>query len=285
MMAVADQVGFVGRLGVYHAYDQPRSQQTRNHRVSAMSPFAIGGVAFFCVFGAALTGMFLRSRLPDNHLSPESRDAIKLATAVIGTLSALALGLLIASAKRSFDDAGTELRTWAGRVLLVDRVMAHYGPETTEIRKTLRKLMEARLRATRENTGSERPLDHGPDVEPVQDGLRSLSPQTEAQRLLQARALQITGEIAEARWLRAETEAEGFPGMFLVMLVFWLALLFASFGLLAPGNGTVVGTLFVCALSVTGALVLIIDMDHPYLGFIRVSDAPLALALGRLGQP
>jgi hypothetical protein len=115
--------------------------------------------------------MFLRSRLPDNHFSPDSRDAIKLATAVIGTLSALALGLLIASAKRSFDDAGTELRTWAGRVLLADRVMAHYGTETTEIRGTLRKLMEARLRATRDNTLSERPLDHGPPCRGVVMGL------------------------------------------------------------------------------------------------------------------
>jgi hypothetical protein len=250
-----------------------------------MSPFVIGGIAFCCVFGAALIGMFLRSRLPGHHLSPDSKDAIKLATAIIGTLSALALGLLVASAKRSFDDAGTEVRTWAGRVVLLDRVMAHYGPETREMRGALRKLIEARLSEARGNASSERSLDDGPDVEPVQDGLRSLSPQNEAQRWLQSRALQLSGQIAEARWLRTETEAGGFPGAFLAMLVFWLALLFASFGLLAPGNATVVGTLFVCALSVTGALVLIIDMDHPYLGFIRASEAPLRLALERLGQP
>jgi hypothetical protein len=246
-----------------------------------MSPFAIGVIAFWCVFGAAATGMFLRSRLPDHHLSTESRDAIKLATAIIGTLSALALGLLIASAKRSFDDAGTELRTSAARVLLLDRVMAHYGPETAEMRTTLRKLSEARLNKA---GGGERSLDDGWDVEPIQDGLRNLSPQTDGQRWLQGRALQLSGQIAEAKWLRTETEAGGFPGAFLAMLVFWLALLFASFGLLAPGNATVVVTLFVCALSVSGALVLIIDMDHPYLGFIRVSDDPLRLALERLGR-
>lgn len=250
-------------------------------RAPRMNPLAIGGIAFLCVFGAASTGMFLRSRLPDHHLSPDSRDAIKLATAIIGTLSALALGLLIASAKRSFDDAGTELRTMAARVLLLDRVMAHYGQETAEMRGTLRKLLEARLK----EASGEGTLDEGLDVEPVQDALRNLTPQTDAQRWLQARALQLTGQIAEARWMRAETEAGGFPGMFLVFLVLWLALLFCSFGLLAPGNATIVATLFVCALSVTGALVLIIDMDHPYLGFIRISDAPLRLALERLGQP
>ncbi|WP_332685066.1 bestrophin-like domain [Bosea sp. (in: a-proteobacteria)] len=250
-----------------------------------MSPFAIGGIAFLFIFGAALLGMFLRSRLPGDHLSAESRDAIKLATAIIGTLSALALGLLIASAKRSFDDAGAETRTWAARVLLLDRVMAHYGAETAEMRASLRELVETRLSEVNDTSGSKKPPGGGFDVEPVQDGLRSLSPQTEAQRWLQSRALQLSGQIAEARWLRTDTEAGGFPGMFLVILVFWLALLFASFGLLAPGNATVVATLFVCALSVTAALVLIIDMDHPYLGLIRVSDAPLRLALERVDRP
>ncbi|GAU82851.1 DUF4239 domain-containing protein [Bosea sp. BIWAKO-01] len=245
-----------------------------------MNPYVIGGIAFLCVFGAALIGMFLRARLPEHHLSSDSRDAIKLATAIIGTLSALALGLLIASAKRSFDDAGTGLRTTAARVVLLDRVMAQYGEETREAREVLRKLLELRL----SDAGSERTLDDGLDIETVQGALRNLSPPTDAQRWLQGRALQLTGQIAEARWMRAETEVGGFPGAFLAILVFWLALLFASFGLLAPGNGTVVATLFVCALSVTGALVLIIDMDHPYLGLIRISDAPLRQALGRLGR-
>ncbi|RDJ21768.1 DUF4239 domain-containing protein [Bosea caraganae] len=249
-----------------------------------MSPFEIGGIAFVCVFGTALLGMFLRSRLPEHHLDVDSRDAIKLATAVIGTLSALALGLLIASAKRSFDDAGAELRTAAARVLLLDRVMMHYGPEAAEMRRTLRRVMETRVNGNRPQAINKTTLDDGLDIEAVQDGLRNLSPQTDGQRWLQGRALQLSGQIAEARWLRAETEAGGFPGLFLVFLVFWLALLFGSFGLLAPGNATVMATLLVCTLSVTGALVLIIDMDHPYLGFIRVSETPLRLALERLGQ-
>jgi hypothetical protein len=248
-----------------------------------MSPFAIGGIAFLCVFGAASLGMLLRSRLPDHHLSPDSRDAIKLATAVIGTLSALALGLLIASAKRSFDEAGVELRTTAARVLLLDRVLAHYGEEVAETRGTLRRLLEVRL--SQAAAAGESALDDGLDVEPVQDALRALLPLTDAQRWLQARALQLGGQIAEARWLRAETEVGGFPGAFLAFLILWLALLFGSFGILAPRNGTVVVIFLVCALSITGALVLIIDMDHPYLGFIQVSDAPLKMALKRLGQP
>lgn len=248
-----------------------------------LSPFLIGFIAFLFVFGAAAAGMFARSRLPDHHLSSDSREAIKLATAIIGTLSAIALGLLIASAKRSFDEAGAELRTSAARVVLLDRTMAQYGPETATLRETLRKSLEARLNEVRgEREGL---LHEGLDVEPIQTGLRHLVPANDGRRWLQSRALQLSGQISEMRWQRPETETGGFPGIFITILVFWLALLFASFGLLAPGNATVVVTLFVSALSVTAALVLIIDMDHPYLGFIRVSELPLRLALERLGQP
>lgn len=249
-----------------------------------MSPFAIGCIAFVFVFGAALLGMVLRSRLPEHHLASESRDAIKLATAIIGTLSALALGLLIASAKRSFDDAGADRRTSAARVLLLDRVMAHYGPETQALRMNLRKVLAERLSAEEKAVERDVPLAEGFDVEVIQDGLRNLAPQNEGQRSLQARALQVSGDIAEARWVRTETEVGGFPMPFLAVLILWFVLLFTSFGLLAPSNGTVVLTLLVCALSVSAALVLIIDMDHPYLGFIRISDMPFRTALDRMGQ-
>lgn len=248
-----------------------------------MGPVSIGIVAFLIVFGTALLGMAVRHRLPDHHLSAESRDAIKLATAIIGTLTALALGLLIASAKRSFDDAGTELRTTAARVLLLDRVLLHYGPETTEMRQMLKTILERRrAEIDSDRLGSDTSLNDGLDVEPIQDRLRDLVPKTEGQRWLQSRALQLSGQIAETRWLRPESETAGFPSAFLVFIIFWLALLFASFGLLAPGNATVVIFLLVSAISVAGALVLIIDMDHPYLGYIRVSDESLRLAIERL---
>lgn len=248
-----------------------------------MSPFLVGGFALIIVFGAAIGGMVVRSRLPEHHLSSDSKDAIKLATAIIGTLSAIALGLMVASAKRSFDEASADMRTTSARLVLLDRVLAQYGPETRDLRLTLRNLVEARLSAIAKNVDGA--LNEGFDVEEIQAALRQLSPQIEDRRWLQTRALQLSGQIAEMRWLRPESEAAGFPMAFVIILVFWLSILFASFGILAPGNPTVVVTLLASALSVTGALVLIIDMDHPYLGFIRVSDVPLQLALTRLGHP
>jgi hypothetical protein len=155
-------------------------------------------------------------------------------------------------------------------------------------RRVLAELVEARLNQTWGSGGDSSLMPEGTSndlgIEPVQDELRSLSPDTEAKRLLQSRALEVSGQIAEAHWLLVEKGGEGPPWAFLAILVFWLALLFFTFGLLAPGNGTVVCILFVCALSVAGAVFLIVDMAHPYLGFIRVSDAPLRTALAHLGQ-
>lgn len=253
-----------------------------------MKAILLGGVVFLCLSGTASIGMLLRAYLPDHHLSADSKDVIKLATAVVGTLSALALGLLIASANASHDDAETELRTSVARLVLLDRVMAHYGPETEKARGLLRRMVETRLRDVWGDLNDADQLGSSADdeagIEPVQDELRALHPLTDAQRSLQARAIQVSGLIAEAHWLLVETRGEGLPWPFLAILVFWLGLLFFTFGLLAPVNTTVICTLLVCALSVAGAVFLIVDMSHPYLGFIHVSDGPLHDALQRIGR-
>lgn len=245
-----------------------------------MSSVVLGGIVFSCLLGAALIGALLRAYLPEHHLSTESRDAIKLATAIVATLSAVALGFLTASAKTSFDHAEVELRMSVAQAVLLDRVMAHYGPETQEARSQLRKFVAAQLdRSNRD------PATDDLAIEAVQDELRSLAPQTAAQRSLQARALEVSGKIAEAHWLLVETESEQLPWSFVSILVLWLTLLFATFGLLAPSNATVICTLLVCALSVAGAVFLIVDMAHPYVGLIQVSDAPLRMGLEQLGRP
>lgn len=254
-----------------------------------LSSLLLGGLVFVFLSAATAIGMMVRGRLPDHHLNAESKDVIRLATAVVGTLSALALGLLIASAKSTYDNAEVEMRTAAARVLLLDRVMAHYGPETDNARQLLRELIEKRLTRgwTAETTdqASGKTLGEYQDIEAVQGDLRSLSPRDAVQSSLQARALEVSGMVAESHWLLVESGNEGLPWPFLIVLVYWLALLFATFGLQAPPNPTVVSILLVCALSVAGAIFLISDMANPYLGLIRVSDAPLQSALARLGQP
>jgi hypothetical protein len=244
----------------------------------------LGGIVFLCLFGAASVGLSLSPRMPKHHLSAESKDAIRLTTAIVGTLSALALGLLIASAKSAYDTADAEMKTSAGNVVLLDRVMAHYGSDTLQGRGQLRKLLDARLSQFSGDGASGAAAVVEAGVEPVQDQLRALTPRTDSQRWLQSRALDVSGRIAEGHWLLVETGNEGLPWPFLVVLVFWLAVLFATFGLLAPSNATVLIVLFVSALSVAGAVFLIVDMDNPYLGLIRISDTPLRDALQQLGR-
>jgi hypothetical protein len=167
-----------------------------------------------CLHRAALRHSARHSALATSaghHLDAESRDVIKLATVVVGTLSALALGLLIASAKTTFENANSELRTSAARVVLLDRVMARYGPEPNSARALLRTLVKARLQSAWQGGMSTPGADEGQtSIEPVQVELRVLMPKTKVQEWLQARALQVSGDIAEAHWLLAETVDEGY---------------------------------------------------------------------------
>ncbi|MBY5558531.1 DUF4239 domain-containing protein [Rhizobium leguminosarum] len=254
-----------------------------------MGSLLVGGLVFVFLSMATSIGLMVRSRLPDHHLNAESKDVIRLATAVVGTLSALTLGLLIASAKSSYDNAEVEMRTAAARVLLLDRVMAQYGPETDKARQLLRELIERRLSRgwtaeTTDETSGNAPGEYQ-DIEAVQAVLRSLLPRGSVQHSLQARAVEVSGMMAEAHWLLVESGEEGLPWAFVTVLVCWLSLLFATFGLQAPANLTVLSILLVCALSVAGAIFLVSDMANPYVGLIRVSDAPLQSAIERLGKP
>jgi len=253
-----------------------------------MSALAIGGIVFVCVFGGALLGIFLKAVLPKHHLTSESKDVIKVSTAMVATLAALVVGLLIASAKSSFDSKDSELRGAAARAVLLDRTMAEYGPETGEARNLFRQMVETKLNQIwpEESMGNvdADAIGRGPGIEIVQRKLLDLAPQNDAQRWLKSTALQISSNIAEARWLVVEQAGSSIQWPFLAILVFWLAIIFASFGLFAPWNGSVITALFVCALSVAGSIYLIVEMDQPYGGLIKISSAPLRAVLDQLSR-
>lgn len=254
-----------------------------------MSSLSIAWIVFGCVFGGALLGMFLRTVLPQNHLNAESKDVVKLGMGLIATLAALVLGLLTGSAKSAFDVQDAELKGSAADIILLDRVLAHYGPETKEIRDQIQRAIAYKLAATWPETGSAATRvdtsENTPAVERIEDEIRALSPQNDAQRALQSRALQVSGELMRTRWLVFGQEAgNAIQIPLLVVLVLWLAALFTSFGLFAPANGTVIAVLAVAALSVSGAIFLILEMNRPFEGLVKISPAPLRYALSHLGQ-
>jgi hypothetical protein len=254
-----------------------------------VGPLAISLVAFACIFGGTLLAMFFRAILPEHHVSDESKDAVKLGIGMIATLAALVLGLLIASSKGTFDTMNSGLRQTSARVILLDRVMAHYGPETMEARDLLRRYVASAIERfwpeDKFGPAVAKAREGRVDIEAVQDKLRQLSPRTDAQRWLQSRALQISGDIAEGRWLLIEQMGQSsLPMPFFVMLVFWLTFIFATFGLFSPRNATVIAVLLVCALSAAGSLFLIMELDTPYGGLIKVSSGPLRNAFVLLGK-
>ncbi len=253
------------------------------------APLTISLVAFGCIFGGVLLGMFLRVVLPEHHLSDQSMGVVKLGTGMIATLAALVIGLLIASAKGSFDIVNHGLIQTGSKIVLLDRVMAQYGPETREARNLLRRSMASAIERTWPKDKIEKreikPLDPKEGIETLQQKLLQLSPQNDAQRWLHSRALQVSGEIAETRWHLFEQVGQSSLSMpFLLILVFWLVIIFFSFGLSSPPNTTVIVILLICALSAAGSLYLIQELDQPYGGFISISSAPLRNALALIGD-
>jgi hypothetical protein len=252
-----------------------------------MGSIHISLIAFAFVFGGALLGILLRSVLPSHHLSPESKDVVKLGMGLVGTVAALVLGLLVASAKASYDTQSSELTELASKVVMLDRLLAHYGPETQEVRTLLRKFVAHGLdNMWAKNPFSASPSLEGPSVsnEMIYDKIQALSPKNEVQHEMQTQASSMIIELGKLRWLMYAQRAASVSTTLLVVLIFWLTVIFISFGLFAPHNATVIASLFFSALAVSGAILLILEMYAPYSGLIQVSSAPLRAALARLGQ-
>jgi hypothetical protein len=254
-----------------------------------VSPLTFALIAFGFIFVGTLLGMFLRTVLPEHHRSEESKAVVNLGTGMIAMLAALVIGLLIASAKGSFDTMSNGLLTMGSKIIMLDRVMAHYGPETREARDLLRRGVVSSIERTWPEEMKEqrkaKPLDSESVIETLQDKIWQLSPKNDAQRWLQSRAIQVMSDIAETRWLLSEERGQSsLPMPFMVMLVSWLVFIFFSFGLFSPRNATVIVVLLLCALSAAGSLYLIQELDRPYEGLIKVSSAPLRNALAHLGQ-
>jgi len=250
------------------------------------NPLAVSLFVFACVAGGALLGIFLHSRLRTDHLTPESKEAVRLGMALVATTVALVLGLLIASAKSYYDTGNTEIIQLAADVVFLDRILAHYGPEAQEPRAELRDSVARLVDFDRSKSKSGRTrFDPGSDgSDALYEKIQALSSGNENQKRLQAQALQLTTEIGHTRWLMFEQKSTPMPTLLLAMLVFWLTALFISFGMFVRPNVVVVTSLLISALALTGAVFLILEMYHPYSGLIQVSDAPLRAALAHLGH-
>jgi hypothetical protein len=248
-----------------------------------VSPLAKSLVVFACICGGALLGMFLRHALPGQHLNSDTKDVVRLGTGLVGTIAALVLGLLIASAKTSFDTQSTQIKQLTANIILLDGFLAQYGSETAPARAQMRRGIGTMIeRIWRENTSDlqkQAPFAASRESEEFIGLLQRLSPRDDAQRSLQDRVIQAGTEIFKTRLLLFVHDVEPIPIPFLIVLVFWLTIIFASFSLFAQPNAVVFSALLVFALSAAGAVFLILELGQPFAGLMQISDEPLRNAL------
>jgi hypothetical protein len=251
-----------------------------------MSSLALSAIIFALVLGGILLGAWLRKKLPHHHLKQDAQDVVRLGVGLIGTIAALVLGLMIASAKSSFDTQSGQVKQITANVILVDHLLTEYGAETLPIRRQLREVMigfAARLWQEKQ-TNTTRPFETNSAAEQVYMEIQALAPQTELQKSLQARAVQIATDVAQLRLLLFAENDNAIPTPFIAVLTIWLIIIFASFSLFAELNPTTFCFLALFALSASGALYLILELSQPFAGLMEIPSAPLRDALAPLAS-
>ena len=254
-----------------------------------MTSLAIALLFFGCSFAAALVGMVLHIWLPDQHLDTESREVVKLVMGLIATMSALVLGLLIASANTSYEQQSSQLKALSANLLVLDRTLELYGPDAKAVRDGL--YYDVRethdliwtpdgVRPENLSSAATRAMANA-----TVERLQKLSPNTNEERTMQAQASQEVESIIHTRLLMFMELGSSISWPFLTVLIFWIGMLFLGFGLFSRFNATVTVTLFVGALSVGGAIFLILELNDPYHGLMRLSDTPLRCQIASNSDP
>lgn len=243
-------------------------------------------MVFMIVFAGALVGMALHRALPEDHLSFDAKDVVKLAMGLIATMAALVLGMLVSTAKSSYDTRKNEVAEMSSRIVAIDQLLANYGPETKECRAELRDLVIIGLDRVWPGEASQQV-----DLRPKEDSqsfygqLQALVPKNDSQGASKTEAISMASILRLTRWrifIEAEQTSMSIP--LLVVLVAWLIAIFVGFGLFAPPNSTVIVTLVICALAVSAAIFIIMEMYTPFSGVMKISSAPIREALNQIGR-
>ena len=245
-----------------------------------MNPIFTALIISACLCAAVLLGTRVRRRLPEHHLNADTKDAVKVAVGLIATMSALLLGLLVSSAKASYDTVRSEVIQMGAKVTFLDRVLHLYGAEAAPVRARFHGALKAAIR----QMWSPDSRAAAPDVhtgDSLYLAIQSLSPHDDLQRSLKDQALGLATELAQLRTLLHAQSLASISRPLLVVVVVWLVIIFFSFALFAPPNATATLALTVSAFSVAGAIFLILEMDRPFTGLIQISSEPLVNALSQ----
>lgn len=251
-----------------------------------MSAITVFGAIFVALFGAIVVGAWLRSRVPQQHLAAETKDAVMLAMGLVSTMAALLLGLLVSGASETYDEASKTVGDLSAKVINIDSTLELYGPESARARADVRTATEdvvrhiwaeksdptARL-APRLSTGDQ-----------AYTSIMSLKPANEMQTSLKEEAIRNmydAFEISSDLYTKSQPSISPF---LLAVVVGWLGVIFISYSVFSPHNTMSVVAMLASALSVFGALVLIWELDRPFDGFMKVSAESMRIAIAGAGE-
>lgn len=252
-----------------------------------MTALTVSLIVSACVLAGGLLGLSLHRVLPEAHLTKETQDVVKLGTGMLSVLASLVLGLLIATTKSAFDTTDHEIRSYAADMILLDETLRDYGQAAMPVRDALGRYARVLLRDTWPEKGKDLPFVRedrpaGELLERVRDLIRGLAPADGGQRWLQDQALQTSTALLRQRWLLIEQAGPSVRPFVLVILTSSIVLIFASFGLNAPRNATVAAAFVLCSLAIGGAIFLVLEMDTPFAGLMKISSQPITSVVAHM---
>jgi len=247
-----------------------------------------GVIIFAVILAGAFAGVMIGRQLPPHHATDETKSLVSVSMAVVATVSALVLGLLISNANTSFIARSGEVTALSANILRLDHMLRLYGPDAEPARDSLRRYAEHKsVDLFPEKPGAVVRVDNPSTYELLQElenTMLRLRPADHRQQWVLSQAMTLAANIGNTRWLLVQQIGQGTPKAFLGLVVFWLTLLFASFGLFAPRNLTSAAALVLCALAVSGAVEMIIELEQPLGGLIHISPQPMRYAVYALTQ-
>jgi hypothetical protein len=242
-------------------------------------------VSFFAIIVGCATGMTLRVRLPKGYLNAENREMIRLGAGLLATLAAVLISLTIASAKSSYETQDVHFRQFAAYLVEADQLLARYGPEATGMRRLMRQAVPAAIdRIWREKVTSSQDTAFTPRslAEQLYSAAEALSPTNDIQRMLKARIEQAIADLARTRLSMFADGDTPVLTPFMLILIFWLVVVFGSFGLFVEPGPVVFAALLVFALSISTALFLVADLSRPFAGLLQIPKEQLKHTLAPL---
>jgi hypothetical protein len=251
----------------------------------ALGPLIVGIFIFAVVLVGAFAGWAMKQRLPAHNLTDETKSVVSVSMAMVATISALVLGLLISNANSSFIALGGEVTTLSAQLIRLDRILHRYGPDADPARDTLRQYANQKTvdlfpedsREVRLNNPSTYAL-----LQQLEDEMLDLKPHNARDQWWLGQAMTLAGRIGDARWLLSQQVGQGTPRAFVALLAFWLTSLFASFGVFAPRNVTSVLFMSLCAMAVAGAIAMILELEKGFGAMVHISPQPMRQAVKAL---